>query len=423
MLQISNLTPSTFLRQLGREGAAFKFLCLYLVFEYARPQSIIPALAGVPWAQICLVSSILLAPLDSKSRWSTTTATWLMVAYGVAVLAASLGAQYPDESFPHLIDFYGWLVIYFIFTSLVVTRERYIICICIFLLCSFKLSFGLAKIWALRGFAYTSWGLTGPPGYFQNSGELAIQMLVYLPVAVAFLAGKRPYISRFGKIVLMLMPITAGLTIIGSSSRGGQIAFAVQILLFLHMKKLLRPKHLVLIAIFASLAISLLPREQLDRFSSIGDDKTSQQRILYWKHGIDMISERPLLGVGYFNFSRYYAEHYPEDMLYEKAELPHNIFIQIATDCGFVGLVVFSCMVIYSFRVYRSAQLIEESNSSDIRYLKMHAVALKYALIGYLVAGQFVTVTYYPFFWINLAFTTSLSLLLRKGGLDSAPAT
>jgi hypothetical protein len=30
------------------------------------------------------------------------------------------------------------------------------------------------------------------------------------------------------------------------------------------------------------------------------------------------------------------------------------------------------------------------------------------ALIGYLITGFFVTVLYYPFFWINLAMTVSL---------------
>ena len=42
------------------------------------------------------------------------------------------------------------------------------------------------------------------------------------------------------------------------------------------------------------------------------------------------------------------------------------------------------------------------------------------ALVAYLVAGFFVTVLYYPFFWINLAFTVSLyhttTLELRRQG-------
>jgi hypothetical protein len=49
------------------------------------------------------------------------------------------------------------------------------------------------------------------------------------------------------------------------------------------------------------------------------------------------------------------------------------------------------------------------------------------ALIGYLVGGYFVTVLYYPFFWINLAMTVMLYNVTRRraqeaGVLQSARA-
>ena len=36
------------------------------------------------------------------------------------------------------------------------------------------------------------------------------------------------------------------------------------------------------------------------------------------------------------------------------------------------------------------------------------------ALISYLVAGFFVTVLYYPFFWVNLALTVALHSIARQ---------
>jgi hypothetical protein len=42
------------------------------------------------------------------------------------------------------------------------------------------------------------------------------------------------------------------------------------------------------------------------------------------------------------------------------------------------------------------------------------AQGLDCSLVGYLVAGFFVTVLYYPFFWINLAMTVALHNAARN---------
>jgi hypothetical protein len=49
------------------------------------------------------------------------------------------------------------------------------------------------------------------------------------------------------------------------------------------------------------------------------------------------------------------------------------------------------------------------------------AYGLDGALVSYLVAGFFVTVLYYPFFWINLALTVALSAT-TSASLSSLPA-
>ena len=40
--------------------------------------------------------------------------------------------------------------------------------------------------------------------------------------------------------------------------------------------------------------------------------------------------------------------------------------------------------------------------------------SLSLGIIGFFIAGQFVTVAYYPFFWINLAFIVSLHSILTN---------
>jgi hypothetical protein len=47
-------------------------------------------------------------------------------------------------------------------------------------------------------------------------------------------------------------------------------------------------------------------------------------------------------------------------------------------------------------------------SKEDLKFLYFLAYGLDGALVGFMVSGFFVTVLYYPYFWINLAMTVSL---------------
>ena len=165
----------------------------------------------------------------------------------------------------------------------------------------------------------------------------------------------------------------------------------------------------MLVAALIGIGLALLPDEQKARFTEAGNDRTSQQRLLYWRHGVEMVSEHPWLGVGYFNFSKYYETHYAEDMLYEHAQLPHNIFVQVGTDSGVLGLGVYLLIIYSGFRNARTIrELCRAREESWARLFERMALGLATAAWGFIVAGQFVSVAYYPFLWINLAMTVAL---------------
>ena len=193
------------------------------------------------------------------------------------------------------------------------------------------------------------------------------------------------------------------MVILGASSRGAQLALLVQILV-MNYKSIFKFKVLGALSIALFLIWTFLPEEQKDRFETMGDDQTSQQRLLYWENGIQMVQENPVLGVGYFNFSRYFEIYFSDDVLFRKAELPHNILIQVATDVGLTGLFVFCIILMVAFKKSKDFQV--KGCSCDQGLIGR---CMNISLIGFVVAGQFVTVTYYPFLWIHLSLVVSLN--------------
>lgn len=383
---------------LKTEKFSFWMICFYLFFEYVRPQAIYPAIDVLPWAQTLILLSLVGSFLDKTVKWVKSPINPWLILFALTILISSVLGYYPSISKNHYIDFFPWVLIYFLIINIVNTKERFYIFLVLYILAAGKIAVGTSKSWAFRGFSFTDWGLLGPHGYFHNSGELAILMLMLFPLAYKLYEATKDDITRLEKYILILLWVTPILTILGSSSRGAQIALALQVLLIFR-KNIFRLKNLILLVILTISAYQLLPSEQKERFASIGEDKSSEQRMLYWTNGLTMLKEHPLLGVGYYNFIPYYNNEYPEDVLYKSAELPHNIFIQVGTDAGIIGLFFFVFIVIKCLLLARGLT----KDSRVDAFGQNIAAGLGYGIVGFVIAGQFVSVAYYPFMWIGAA--------------------
>ncbi len=406
------LKPSAIWRAFAWDNFAFWMSCTYLFFEYVRPQAIWPVFQVYPyWARTFVILAFLGWLLDPNKKFVWTRISTGVFAFLILIILSSYYAYWPEESWSYFMNFFNWAVIFFVLTQTITTRQRLYVFLLIFFLASFKLSLGNSITFAQRGFAFAGWGLRGPEGFFQNPGELAIQMVIFFSMSLFFVLAIRPYISQFKACLLYLMPITAAITTIGTNTRGGQLALVAVLMAMIATTKH-RIKVFIFIAILAFVGFHLLPPEQKARFELMGDDETSQQRILYWKHGWQMMKDHPVLGIGYYNFIPYYREHHIEDLVIhhfkrdQYVERPHNIIIQVGTDTGFTGLAVFLGLILAAF--LRMRRISKEADASRDQFLGNMARGTNMALIGFFVAGQFVTVAYYPYLWIHLVFVTAI---------------
>lgn len=397
-------------RYFWTEHPAFWCVCAYLFVEYFRPQLLFPAIDILPWAQLFLVLSLGLSFIDRKSVFNLSGIFVLIVLLTFWILLSKTWAYNKAYFSDHLDWYIQWPIIIFCISRIISTKERFYILLMVLFLCSLKISLGTAMIWAKRGFAFTDWGIMGPSGYFQNSGELSIQMLIAFALSVSLLKCFYKTEGRIGKIILIVATIAPVMTILGASSRGSQIALVLIVAMWFR-KSLFSLKKIIAMALVVLVAWSVFPEEQKERFTSIGEDQSSIQRKLYWSHGFDMMIEHPFTGVGFYNFIPYYNDHFPDDVLYGSAQLAHNIFVQVGADLGFPGLLIYLLIIWSALLAVLRSRTKRKGADPTMNELYM---GLAYGFIGFLLAGQFVSVVYYPFMWIYLSFALAYGNIIKS---------
>jgi len=389
---------------LRKERIALYALLGYLLFEYVRPQSIYSAIDVLPWGAAFLLLSVLLALTEKPRRGLHNGISLLLAMFTLLVITSSFFAYSRTEAFNNFDIYLNWVLLYFAFVRIVNTPRRWVLLMAAFLLFSFKMSQHGARVWAMRGFAFADWGLGGPPGWFENSGELGIQMCIFLPLSIGFILAFRSRWPRWVAGIAWLMPITAVATILGSSSRGAVLGGVFSLLPFLARSKY-RMKALTAVSVAVVIGIALMPQEFMERFRSAGEDNTSTARLERWEAGIEMMLDHPVLGVGYFNWPIYYPATYKPGI--DGGMLSHNIFVQAGSELGVTGLVLFLAMIAAAFLAMARIRAAMNGHADEDIYRPL-ANGMDGAMVGFIVSGFFVTVLFYPYFWVQLAFTVSL---------------
>jgi putative inorganic carbon (hco3(-)) transporter len=395
------LKPGEIWRFLKRQPASYWLVLIYLFFEYVRPQSIYAAIEGPPYARIAIILAFV-AFLFEQRRIRLGTPEIFLALFSLVVVASSVTAFMPSVSYEGFSLYFSWVLIYLLIANAVDTEGRFLVFVLTFLLYSFKMSQFGTRSWAQNGFAFVDWGVTGAPGWFANSGEFGLQMCVFLPLTVAFTMGLKDHWPKWQQWVAWGVAATAVVGMIASSSRGALVGCAA-VVLWLVLKSRRKTRAVLTTLVVAALVYVLIPPEQKERFHQSGADTTSVSRTTAWKEGIDIMNDNPVLGIGYDNWDTYHRVTYGYKML------SHNIFVQAGSELGYTGLLAFVALIVLTLALNRRTRKIALGRPDRGKFIFFMAHGLDAALIGFLASGFFVTVLYYPYFWINLAMTVALN--------------
>ena len=89
----------------------------------------------------------------------------------------------------------------------------------------------------------------------------------------------------------------------------------------------------------------------------------------------------------------------------------------MAAESGILGLIGFLLLVVYAFSINAKTRKMASQFKNKLYYYLTYGFSM--GLVGYLVAGTFVTVLYYPFFWVQIALIVTLHNI-TKNKLDTS---
>lgn len=193
--------------------------------------------------------------------------------------------------------------------------------------------------------------LRGISGFYMTVA--GILMVVGLVAVAEFVAAlKDPHPRRIAFLSICGALILAAL--LATYTRGSWLGFVAGTLW------LLRRRWAVLagLGIGVALLFALGPPDIRDRVASVADPSHPRnvERVLIWKHGLALVAERPLTGLGLV---------IPKDRMDEEIVTPqgrfhvhshmHNAYLQVAVSMGIPALLVFVWLLVAFFRLGRRA--------------------------------------------------------------------
>lgn len=406
-----------FYRDCKNENFAFYMAAGYIIFSYLRPHVIFKWLDVIPWTRLFILGGLAYAITKQTVKLQAAHLAILFFAFSCC-LSSYLSFE-PEWSFSKLDVIFIWFLEVLFFTACVDSRHKFKLLTILFFLVLFKISFFGARTWVQRGFGFRDYGIAGPMGFFENSGELSLLMAMLAIMSLSILISQKQLSKWY-----YLLPLTAYMTVLAASSRGSQLALAIGTFIFFSIKGKFKIKYLLITIFVGYVGFLLLPAKQQERFTSSGEDDTSTSRLIYWAAGLDMLKEKPLTGIGFRCFPDYFHTYFqhmiPNDQSWgNKKEVAHNTLIEVSSEMGIIGFSTYMFMYFLVFKLNSSSRKHLRPYAKNINedWLYQYSIGLDVANITYFIGAFFMSVAFYPYIYFMLMFSTVLNNIAKREAL------
>ena len=248
--------------------------------------------------------------------------------------------------------------------------------------------------------------VSGRSGALRDRNDFAVAVNMCLPLILYLIYASKHYYLKLGLWGLFFGNIVA---VVGTGSRGGFIGLAILAVAFWWKSKR-KLVWLLLAVLVLPTAYQFTPEHWRERQSTIQtastDDASFIGRLWAWKIAVMIARDYPVTGAGFMGATdrviwHSYAPFTPYFGPIETPEIPpgsapkaaHNIYLQVLGDHGYVGLFIFSMILLSMLWINR------RNRKLAIKYNQQWCIQLSNAitlsLIGYGVTGNNVSLAYF----------------------------
>lgn len=257
-----------------------------------------------------------------------------------------------------------------------------------------------------------------------DSNYLAQFMVVLLPLAWLRVRNSQTRRERLRALAVGGIILVGGVFL--TYSRGGLLVLILVVLLATYVRWL--PPRLVLAG--ALCALPLLPVvapvaykriTSLKTVTALGNpnaDVSLRGRATEMLAAAHVVMDYPLLGVGPGQYKPFYSLEYQQTPGIKFKDIQHvrrahNLYLEMAAETGLIGIAVFLAIPLLLLRALWAAH---RRFSGQNRELADTAMALSLSIIGFLLAGMFLTLAYQRYYWLLLALAGATLQIMRSAG-------
>jgi hypothetical protein len=252
-----------------------------------------------------------------------------------------------------------------------------------------------------------------------ESNYLATILVLLIPLAFALASQERPPMRRAfwagSGLLLVLMVFLA-------SSRGAFVGLLAAGMVFVYRRRGLGGAVAVMLVLLGS--VLLLPTDLGTRavatlFQDSGQlppglEQSNRAHVALFWAALRMIGDNPLIGVGPLNFKSLSTLYTGLD----QGNIAHNSFLEIAAEFGLPALAVFVLLLAATLGTLGRATRL--TGSPEAQELAAWAEGVRSGLIGFLVAGCFISAQYEKVLWLTLFLAVVLgALAAHRAWLDA----
>ncbi|MFC1641269.1 O-antigen ligase family protein [Myxococcota bacterium] len=226
-------------------------------------------------------------------------------------------------------------------------------------------------------------------GVLHDPNEAALTVSLGIPLAIAGYQRRR---SLWRLAVLGVAVVLAGITVVASQSRGGQLVFLA--VLAVYFLRRYRWKGMGFMVVMG------LPVLLLGGRSGGSAEESATERLDCIAEGLQMFGRTPVLGVGFGQFTEYHPL------------TAHNSFVLAPAELGVFGMVTWSMLLWIAMKT--SWVAINTLGGADTEEARTWAMAMFATGAGVVVGVMFLSFNYHYVFWSFLGLAGALHAAVAR---------